>query len=77
MTPAQIARGGSTDGHRTATPEQLSRCVRSCYSGAMFSYVTASAEARPSRDGTIKLHGPEGFAGMRTAGRLSAEILES
>ena len=43
----------------------------------MFSYVTASAETRPSRDGTIKLHGPEGFAGMRKAGRLSAEILDS
>ena len=43
----------------------------------MFSYVTASAETRPSRDGTIKLHGSEGFAGMRKAGRLSAEILDS
>ncbi|MBD3729737.1 MAG: type I methionyl aminopeptidase [Sphingomonadales bacterium] len=28
------------------------------------------------RDGTIKLHGPEGFAGMRKAGRLAAEILD-
>ena len=24
----------------------------------------------------IKLHGPEGFAGMRTAGRLAAELLD-
>jgi methionyl aminopeptidase len=30
-----------------------------------------------SRDGSIKLHGPEGFAGMRAAGRLAAEILDA
>lgn len=29
------------------------------------------------RDGTIKLHGPDGFAGMRKAGRLAAEILDA
>jgi methionyl aminopeptidase len=29
------------------------------------------------RAGTIKLHGPEGFAGMRAAGRLAAEILDA
>ena len=28
------------------------------------------------RDGTIKLHGPEGFEGMRKAARLAAEILD-
>ena len=28
------------------------------------------------RDGTIKLHGPGGFEGMRKAGRLAAEILD-
>lgn len=28
------------------------------------------------RDGTIKLHGPEGFEGMRKAGRLAAQILD-
>jgi methionyl aminopeptidase len=28
------------------------------------------------RDGTIKLHGPEGFDGMRKAGRLAAMILD-
>jgi methionyl aminopeptidase len=28
------------------------------------------------RDGTIKLHGPEGFEGMRNAGRLAARILD-
>jgi methionyl aminopeptidase len=30
-----------------------------------------------SRHGAIKLHGPEGFAGMRAAGRLAAEILDA
>jgi methionyl aminopeptidase len=29
------------------------------------------------RSGNIKLHGPEGFAGMRAAGRLAAEILDA
>lgn len=28
------------------------------------------------RDGTIKLHGPDGFEGMRKAGRLAARILD-
>jgi methionyl aminopeptidase len=30
-----------------------------------------------SRDGAIKLHGPDAFAGMRKVGRLSAEILDA
>jgi methionyl aminopeptidase len=34
-------------------------------------------EALIARDGTIKLHGPEGFAGMRAAGKLAAEILDA
>jgi methionyl aminopeptidase len=29
------------------------------------------------RNGAIKLHGPEGFAGMRAAGRCAAEILDA
>jgi methionyl aminopeptidase len=29
------------------------------------------------RDGTIKLHGPVGYEGMRKAGRLAAEILDA
>jgi methionyl aminopeptidase len=29
------------------------------------------------RHGPIKLHGPEGFAGMRAAGRVAAEILDA
>jgi methionyl aminopeptidase len=42
----------------------------------MTTYVTASADSRASRDGTIKLHGPEGFDGMRAAGILAAEVLD-
>jgi methionyl aminopeptidase len=35
------------------------------------------AEASPGRkNGQIKLHGPEGFAGMRKAGRIAAEALD-
>ncbi len=47
----------------------------------MYQYVsvTAADAATPSRvrDGTIKLHDESGFAGMRKAGRLSAEILDA
>ncbi|HEV2747534.1 MAG TPA: type I methionyl aminopeptidase [Allosphingosinicella sp.] len=31
----------------------------------------------PERGGAIKLHGPQGFAGMRRAGRAAAEILDA
>jgi methionyl aminopeptidase len=44
----------------------------------MNQYVTVTTdEAYIPRDGTIKLHGPEAFAGMRAAGRLAAEILDA
>ncbi len=43
----------------------------------MTTYVTAETDARQARDGTIKLHGADGFAGMRRAGLLSAQILDS
>ena len=38
-------------------------------------YIDA-AEAPDLRDGAIKLHGPEGFAGMRKAGQLAARCLD-
>ena len=41
----------------------------------MTSYIDADAAA--TRTTAIKLHGPEGFAGMRRAGRLAAEILDA
>src|SRR3546814_18302653 len=47
----------------------------------MYNYVSVSAAdaGAPSavRDGTIKLHDAAGFAGMRKAGRLAAELLDA
>ncbi len=44
----------------------------------MTQYLTVSADDRvEARSGTIKLHGPDGFAGMRRAGRLAAEVLDA
>ena len=45
--------------------------------GGMTEYQTVSDGETVLRDGTIKLHGPEGFEGMRRAGRLAAEILDA
>lgn len=42
----------------------------------MTEYQTITAADAVLRDGTIKLHGPDGFEGMRRAGRLAAEILD-
>ncbi len=43
----------------------------------MTDYVTVSPDMRHVRSGAIKLHGAEGFEGMRAAGRLAAEILDA
>ena len=43
----------------------------------MTSYIAVSAADIVERTGAIKLHGPEGFAGMRRAGRLAAEVLDA
>jgi methionyl aminopeptidase len=44
----------------------------------MTQYITVAADDRvEARNGVIKLHGPEGFAGMRAAGRLAAKILDA
>src|SRR3954451_19205114 len=44
----------------------------------MTQYITVAADDRvEARNGVIKLHGPEGFAGMRRAGQLAAEILDA
>src|SRR5262245_19364824 len=40
------------------------------------SYVPASETTATRSSGAIKLHGPEAFAGMRKAGRVSAECLD-
>jgi methionyl aminopeptidase len=44
----------------------------------MTEYITVDAQDRAeARSNTIRLHGPEGFEGMRRAGRLAAEILDA
>jgi methionyl aminopeptidase len=43
----------------------------------MTEYQTITGTEAVLRDGTIKLHGPEGFEGMRKAGRLAADILDA
>jgi len=43
----------------------------------MTDYVTVRDGDVLPRTGAIKLHGPEGFAGMRAAGRLAAEVLDA
>ena len=43
----------------------------------MTEYQTITGNEAVLRDGTIKLHGPDGFEGMRKAGRLAAEILDA
>ncbi|APG63096.1 type I methionyl aminopeptidase [Sphingorhabdus lutea] len=44
----------------------------------MNQYVKVEADdVSPARDGIIKLHGPEGFAGMKKAGQVSASILDA
>src|SRR3954466_14088386 len=44
----------------------------------MTQYITVAADDRvEAKTGIIKLHGPEGFEGMRRAGRLAAEILDA
>ena len=43
----------------------------------MVEYVSIAPGEPVARDGAIKLYGPEGFEGMRRAGRLAAEILDA
>jgi len=44
----------------------------------MTEYISVDAQDRAeARSNTIKLHGPDGFAGMRRAGRLAADILDA
>jgi len=42
----------------------------------MTQYQTVADDELVLRDGTIKIHGPAAFEGMRKAGRLAAEILD-
>lgn len=42
----------------------------------MTDYITVTDDTLNKRSQAIKLHGPEGFTGMRAAGRLAAEALD-
>jgi methionyl aminopeptidase len=48
------------------------------YLRRMTQYITVAADDRvETRNGVIKLHGPEAFEGMRRAGQLAASILDA
>ncbi len=54
----------------------LAFAVCAAYIAAMTQYQIIEGDETAYRDGSIKLHGPDGFAGMRRAGRVAAEILD-
>jgi len=58
-------------------PAPLANGTGPRYIATMTDYMIADDTELQPRDGTIKLHGPAGFAGMRKAGRLAAEILDA
>ena len=43
----------------------------------MHTYVTAEEQGAATRTAAIKLHGAQGFEGMRKAGRLAADVLDA
>ena len=55
----------------------LAKSPLAVYMSAMTDYVTVTDGDVLPRTGAIKLHGPEGFAGMRAAGRVAAEVLDA
>src|SRR5436190_1146606 len=55
----------------------LAKWHRITYMPGMVNYVQVGATDPVSRNGAIKLYGPDGFEGMRKAGRLAAEILDA
>ena len=47
------------------------------YISRMIEYVAVRPDEPVARNGAIKLYGPDGFEGMRKAGRLAAEVLDA
>jgi methionyl aminopeptidase len=43
----------------------------------MATYLDVTEQTPRARTGSIKLYGPDGFAGMRRAGRVSADVLDA
>ena len=58
-------------------PERLAISAHIAYIGVMTEYQLIDDDTTILRDGSIKLHGPDAFEGMRRAGRLAAEILDA
>ncbi|SNS38038.1 methionine aminopeptidase, type I [Sphingomonas laterariae] len=56
---------------------RLAKAALACYMAVMDSYVNVKDGDTVTRNGAIKLYGPDGFEGMRKAGRLAAEILDA
>jgi methionyl aminopeptidase len=54
----------------------LAKRLASRYMVGMTNYITMTDSDAAERTGAIKLYGPEGFEGMRRAGRLAAEVLD-
>jgi methionyl aminopeptidase len=77
--PLGRATGGGRD-IRVNWPggfEQLANPRFRAYIRGMTQYQTLADGETVLRDGTIKLHGPAAFEGMRRAGKLAAEILDA
>ena len=55
----------------------LAKLPRHTYKNSMTEYVTVTKDSPAARSGAIKLHDDEGFAGMRKAGQLAAEVLDA
>src|SRR6188768_3352591 len=76
-TSTSTVRSSARSGPSTARPSALAIERRHRYIRPMTEYQHVTADMSVYRDGTIKLHGPEGFEGMRKAGRLAGEILDA
>src|SRR6188768_3345861 len=74
-TSTSTVRSSARSGPSTARPSALAIERPNAYIRAMTEYQHVTSDMSVYRDGTIKLHAPEGFDGMRKAGRLAAEIL--
>src|SRR6187549_2920148 len=86
MPPAcfRIVRGTIRPDHRIEGQAQAERGDRFIvskgsdrYIPSMDTHILDTESGIVGRHGAIKLHGPEGFAGMRAAGRLAASILDA
>src|SRR6187402_2548153 len=76
-TSTSTGRSSPRSSPSTARPSALAIERFYPYIRPMTEYQHVTSDMSVYRDGTIKLHGPEGFEGMRKAGRLAAEILDA